>query len=169
MSSTVYFPDNENFKNRNFPMIHRLMRDLALDAYFDAPPKAQRIRYYLTKKGLRHDLQDIIVENRFFYNIDLFEIIEFEFKRKINIRSLDEELIFDWSEILNENFQNTDKDILKELAELLNEARLMIEYYRETLFVKKPFLVFVFGKIWFLCLVSTGARGTVADPPHPGR
>ena len=59
MSSTVYFPDNENFKNRNFPMIHRLMRDLALDAYFDAPPKAQRIRYYLTKKGLRHDLKTL--------------------------------------------------------------------------------------------------------------
>ncbi|MEM7047271.1 MAG: hypothetical protein AAF442_06445 [Pseudomonadota bacterium] len=143
MSNVVFFPDNENFKQRNFPMIHRVMREFGLQAIFDEPPKTKDLNFYLNDPG--GDFAKTVIANRFIYNVDLFEIVEADYRRYINARSLSENLSFNWADILNKKFDTLDKAALKKLLESLNEARAFIEYYREKLFIKRPLLVFVFG------------------------
>jgi len=142
MSDVIFFPDNENFKNRNFPMIHRLLRDFGMQALFDTPPK-KNINLFL--RGRRRNFVETALANRFLYNIDIFEVIGAEYRRYINSRSLSENLPFKWADILNEKLDALDKMALRELLQNINDAHLCIEYYREKLFVKRPFLVFVFG------------------------
>ena len=98
MSKVVFFPDNENFKNRNFPMVHRMMREFGLHSIFDNPPEVKNIRFYL--KGFENNFEKAIIENRYIYNIDLFEIVGAEYRRYINARSLNESITFKWSDIL---------------------------------------------------------------------
>jgi len=141
MSNIVFFIDNENFKNRNFPMVHQLMREFGLQPIFDNLPEFKNIHFFL--KGLEGE--KVIVENRYLYNIDLFEIVGAEYRRYINVRSLTESIGFTWSDILSGKFDLLDKSALKELLSMLNEANAHIEYYRDKLFIKRPLIVFVFG------------------------
>lgn len=143
MSNNVFFPDNENFKNKNFPMIHRVLRDFNLHPIFDEPPVLTNTSFYL--KGFVRNFEKVIVENRYLYNIDLFEIVGAEYRRYINIRSLTEDLQFKWSDILRGRFEKLDTLSLKELSSMLNEANAYIEYYRDKLYIKRPLIVFVFG------------------------
>lgn len=143
MSSIVFFPDNENFKNRNFPMVHRLLREFGLQPIFDNPPEVKSIRFYL--KGIETNYEKAIIENRYLYNIDLFEIVGAEYRRYINTRSLSERITFQWSDILKCRFEKLDTLAMKDLLSMLNEANAYIEYYRDKLFIKRPLIVFVFG------------------------
>jgi hypothetical protein len=143
MSNIVFFPDNENFKNRNFPMVHRLLREFGLQPIFDNPPEVKSIRFYL--KGIDTNYEKAINENRYLYNIDLFEIVGAEYRRYINARSLSESITFQWSDILKCRFEKLDTLAMKDLLSMLNEANAHIEYYRDKLFIKRPLIVFVFG------------------------
>ena len=97
MSNIVFFPDNENFRNRNFPMIHRLIRKFEFEAFFDNPPEPKDINIFL--KGLNINIGKNAKENRYLYNIDLFEIIGPEYRKYINSRSLNEAINFTWHDI----------------------------------------------------------------------
>ena len=143
MSNTIFFADNENFKNRNFPMLHRLIREFGFEPIFDDPPKPKDISFFL--KGLDINLGKNIKENRYLYNIDLFEIVGPDYRKYINSRSLNEPLNFTWDDILSERFDALDKQATKELINKLNNTQACIEYYRDKLFAKRPIMVFVFG------------------------